>query len=123
MKYKSKALIILIFISFLIVVSNQTSFAQRKLTKTERKLVNKKDLSKIEFLILLEKGLTLEKIEETPTDELKKEYLGEKINLVYLYKDCNEKLLQSEKKVNELDSINKILKERIKALENKNNNK
>ena len=127
---------ILLLVLSTLIFSGQLLYSQnineRKLTIKERKVARQKNLVPIEMKLLLEKGYSLEKIKNTPTDELKKVTSIKVFDIKEAYKKCNQErnlLIQREKELKiqieklkqknkELELKNKELQEKLKAESN-----
>lgn len=111
---------ILLLVSFFLfnnlIYSQNTN--ERKLTREEKKIAKEKDLLQIEMKALLEKGYSLEKIENTPVKELRKES-GVK-DIQEIYSECNQERNYLRQREKELVNEQNKLKNHIAELQKRN---
>lgn len=114
--FKFIFLLLSLFLFNNLIYSQNTN--ERKLTREEKKIAKEKDLLPVEMKTLLEKGYSLEKIENTPVKELRKES-GVK-DIQEKYSECNQERNYLRQREKELINEQKKLKNHISELQKRN---
>lgn len=114
--FKFIFLLVSFFLFNNLIYSQNTN--ERKLTREEKKIAKEKDLLQIEMKALLEKGYSLEKIENTPVKELRKES-GVK-DIQEIYSECNQERNYLRQREKELVNEQNKLKNHIAELQKRN---
>lgn len=114
--FKFIFLLVSFFLFNNLIYSQNTN--ERKLTREEKKIAKEKDLLQIEMKALLEKGYSLEKIENTPVKELRKE--SDVKDIQEIYSECNQERNYLRQREKELVNEQNKLKNHIAELQKRN---